>query len=145
MPPSYRTAHGLRQLQRAVELFDLDLTVAERCQILRVNARQQRRLMAEAKELIERRLKRAHALEMAVSLATLCARAIPRLPSKEKIDLSLVLDQLQVLLEDEAGERADFQGEVPDPLQEALLLENEVFSQLETLLLDDRWLRSGLD
>jgi hypothetical protein len=141
MPPSYRTAHGLRQLQRAVGLLNLDLTVAERCQILRVNARQQRRLMAEAKELIERQLKRSQALDTAVVLATLCAQVVSRLPSKEKNELSLVLDRLQVLLEDETGKALDVRGDEPDPLAEALLLGDEVLADLKTLLLDDRELR----
>jgi hypothetical protein len=138
MPSSYRTAHGLRQLQRAIGLLELDLTVAERCQILRVNARQQRRLMAEAKELVERQLKRVEVLETAVVLATLCAQVIARLPSEEKVELSLVFDQLQILLGDEIGKPLDLRGDEPDPLAEALLLGDDVMAKLETLLLDSK-------
>jgi hypothetical protein len=97
--------------------------------------------MAEAKELIERQLKRSQALDTAVVLATLCAQVVSRLPSKEKNELSLVLDRLQVLLEDETGKALDVRGDEPDPLAEALLLGDEVLADLKTLLLDDRELR----
>ncbi len=133
MPPRYRTAHGFRQLKRAIELLDRDLTVAERCQILRVNARQQRRLMAEAKKIVARRMNGAQALERAVFLAKLCAQIIPRLPCKERVCLGRVFDQLQLLL-GEADEPESLQCDAPDPLVGTSLLEDEILMELETFL-----------
>lgn len=73
------TAHGHRQLERALLLLQAGATPAERCEVLGVGHRHARRLLRAAREVRQRQLKALDALASAQYLAGLCLATLERL------------------------------------------------------------------